>query len=348
MKQTILTIFAVCCFWGNLSAQLGGQHTYPFLRLPISARATALGGTPIVTFDEDANLAALNPALLNPTMHRRVSFQHQWLFDGIGAGSVGYAHYVNKWNTTLHGGVQYVSYGEFQGADEVGNKTNTFKAADVATYVGAGRQLSEHLRIGANLRFVASRFEAYNATAIMADIAGVYLDTAKRFTATLVLRNAGTQLTTYQDTRETVPYELLFGVSKRLKHLPFRFSVIAQNLQQWGIRYDDPNAATATNLFGEPETGPSNFAKGIDNTFRHLIFNGEFLLGKREGVRIRFGYNHLRRSELSLDQYRSTAGFSAGIGIKINRFRIDYGWGAYHIAGAAHHIGISTDLDDFR
>ncbi len=347
MKQTILTTLVVVLLGSNLFAQLGGQHVYQCLRLPVSARASALGGTPIVTFDEDATLAALNPALLNPLMHHRISFHHQWLFDGISAGGFNYAHHVAPWKMTLHGGVQYVRYGEFKGTDEVGNTTAPFKANDMAVYLGAGRQLSEHLHVGANIRMVQSRIESYNSAGIMADIAGVYLDTAKRFTAALVLRNAGTQLTKYQDTREKLPYEVLFGISKRLKHLPFRFSIIAQNLQQWSIRYDDPNAVNTTNLFGETETGPSDFAKGVDNVFRHLIFNGEFLLGKREGLRIRFGYNHLRRSELGLDQYRSTAGFSAGVGIKINRFRIDYGWGSYHIAGASHHIGISTDLDDF-
>jgi hypothetical protein len=85
----------------------------------------------------------------------------------------------------------------------------------------------------------------------------------------------------------------------------------------------------------------------LDNLFRHLIFNGEFLFGATENFRIRLGYNHLRKSELSVRNYRSLAGFTAGMGVKVSRFRIDAGYGAYHLAGGVFHLGIGTNLKEF-
>ncbi|MBK8557102.1 MAG: hypothetical protein IPL65_15615 [Lewinellaceae bacterium] len=129
--------------------------------------------------------------------------------------------------------------------------------------------------------------------------------------------------------------------------MPFRFSVIAHHLTQWQIRYDDPNAQDNSVLLFGGDTQQSKGNPGIDNFFRHFIFNGEFLLGANESFRIRLGYNHLRRRELSVNNYRSLAGFSGGIGVKISKFRIDVGYAAYHLAGGVLHVGIGTNLRDF-
>ena len=61
----------------------------------------------------------------------------------------------------------------------------------------------------------------------------------------------------------------------------------------------------------------------------------------------RWRYNHLRKRELTVRNYRSLAGFSGGVGIKINRFRVDFGYASYHLAGGVVHLGIGTNLKDF-
>jgi hypothetical protein len=49
-----------------------------------------------------------------------------------------------------------------------------------------------------------------------------------------------------------------------------------------------------------------------------------------------------------LDNIRSLAGMSVGLGFKIKQFRLDYGMAFYHVGGTVHHIGITTDIDEFR
>ena len=100
-------------------------------------------------------------------------------------------------------------------------------------------------------------------------------------------------------------------------------------------------------LFGEEQPKENKASAAIDNFFRHLVFNGEFLLGKNEGLRLRLGYNHLRKRELTVRNYRSLAGFSGGVGVKIKRFRVDFGYASYHLAGGVVHLGIGTNLRDF-
>jgi hypothetical protein len=118
-------------------------------------------------------------------------------------------------------------------------------------------------------------------------------------------------------------------------------------LQQWQIRYDDPALQQSEFISFTGEEQKKSGSPVVDNFFRHMIFNGEFLLGKHEGFRLRVGYNHLRKRELSVNNYRSLAGFSAGVGVKVSRFRVDFGYSVYHLAGGVVHLGIGTNLREF-
>jgi hypothetical protein len=349
MKRLIPVLLGVCTlFTFPLSAQItGGQHVFEFLALSPSARITALGGAQITVRDDDVMFAAANPAALNASMAGRISFNHNFFLSDIQHGYVAYADHLPKLGFTVFGGLQYMSYGKLQQADEFGNITGSIKASETAFTLGAGRRLSERLSLGLNLRFAVSTLDVYQSSGLAADAGMLYVDTARQFTAALVLRNYGTQITTYSGNREKMPSDLQFGLSKKLKYLPFRFSVIAHHLTEWNIRYDDPNAQQESVLLFGGDQQASKGSPKIDNLFRHLIFNGEFLFGAKESFRIRLGYNHLRRKELTVNSYRSLAGFSAGVGVKVSRFRIDVGYASYHLAGGVLHFGIGTNLRDF-
>ncbi len=346
-----LPIILICVFFNScLIAQVGGDHIYEFLNLSPSARITGLGGTLIAVKDDDVALAYGNPAVLNPEMHQQLSFNYNFHLAGINNGYAAYGHHVQPWDMTFHGGIQFINYGTFDATDEFGQINGTFKASEYAITLGASRQLYEKLSLGANIKVVTSQFETYNSLGLVADLAAFYRDTSGRFSASLVVRNAGAQLTTYRDNnRESIPLDVQLGVSQRLKHLPFRLSVTYQKLNRWNILYDDPNQVDETLLLGD--SAPKERSKlsiNVDNFFRHLVFGGEFLFGKKENFRLRFGYSHFQRKELSVANFRSLSGFSFGLGLKISRFRIEYGRRFYHLAGALNHLSISTNLKEFR
>jgi len=173
-----------------------------------------------------------------------------------------------------------------------------------------------------------------------------YFKDSSSFIMSLCIKNAGAEITTYNGTRFGTPLDVQVGISKKLKHLPLRVSVTGHQLHRLNARYDDPNKQQQTDIFGE-EVKVNKFSQSVDNIFRHLIFSGEFMLGKNQNLRLRASYNHLRRKELSLSTFRSMAGFGLGFGIKVNAFKLDYGLGYHHIAGATNHISISTDLGKF-
>ena len=348
MKNKVLVFLGLCLAFSGLQAQVeGGRYVYEFLELSPSARATALGGRLPSVRDKDLSLSFLNPAALNAENHNNVSLQQNAHISGITHGTVAYAYHIAPKKLSLMGSIEHVSYGQFEGYDEVGQATGSFSASELALGLGASYQASDKWSFGLQVKGVFSRYEAYSSRGWAANLGMIYQDTAKRFSMGFVLKNIGQQLKSYHPDQEkyALPFDMQLGLSQQLKYLPLRISVVAHHLDRWDIRYEDPALVQENSLLGTEEPQNNDFGEGVDNFFRHLNFNLEFLLGP--SLRLRLGYDHLRQREMSIENLRSLAGFSAGIGFKLYKFRFDYGLANYHLAGTVHHFGVSTRLQDF-
>ena len=350
MKQFLLTLLFMVLVFTSHAQRLGGQRVFEFLNLSPSARITALGGQLLAVRDSDLASAYHNPALLNPEMDKQLSFNYNFYAANIGSGYAAYAQYVDKLDMTFHGGIQFLDYGTFDQTNEFEQNLGTFEAAEYAINIGASRQLYENLSVGANLKFITSQLESYNSTGLALDLGAYYRDTSSNFSAALVIRNAGWTLSSFRENnREYLPFEINLGIAQKLKHLPFRLTINYRNLDQWNILYDDPNVEDEGPLLGDIGSSERSwFAVNVDNFFRHLSFGGEFLFGKKENFRVRAGYNHQRRAELKVAEFRSLTGFSFGVGMKVSKFRIEYGRAVHHLAGGVDHLSISTSINEFK
>ncbi|THH40391.1 type IX secretion system protein PorQ [Neolewinella litorea] len=331
-----------------LLAQIGGISAYEFLNLPNSATVSALGGHHIAVQDDDLSLAARNPSLLNPSHNGALQLSHAFLPAGINNSFLAYARHREDLRTTFSAGLQYVGYGnDLVRRDPTGQDLGTFSAADYSVTVGAARSIEERLTVGLNVKVIASQLAGYGSLGMGMDAAVHYRDTSGRFGITLLARNFGRQLTHYaaDGRREPMPFELQAGLSRELKYLPFRFSVVYRYLDRWNVLYDDPEAADDFQLLspdGE-ETGVRGpGALFFDNLARHFVFSGELLIGKQRNLRLRAGYNHGLRRELRLSEFRSAAGYSFGFAWNTRRFRLAYGRGTYHLGGGVNQITLGT------
>jgi hypothetical protein len=348
MNKHILWI-AFLVVANQIFAQVGGEHVYEFLNLSSSARVTGLGGHVIaVQDDSDVVLGYNNPAALNPRMHQELSFNYNFYLADVNSGFFSYGHHLEKWDVTLSGSAKFINYGEFQAANVQGTIEGTFKASETAIVLGASKRLYEKLTVGVNGMLISSRLAEYSSIGVNSDVGFIYSDTSKQFNIALVAKNLGRQITRYNTESEFLPFDLQLGISKRLAHLPFRWSVIYHNLHRWNITFDDPNSEESTLFLIDDQGGDSKSDVFFDNLARHLVFNGEFIFGKRENFRIRLGYNHQRKRELSLEQLRSAAGFAFGLGLRFKRFGIEFGHGFYHVAGGTNHVSITSNLKTFK
>lgn len=339
VKKLILPILLLPI---SLFAQIGGRHVYDFLNLTPSARVIALGGVNVSTIDEDVNFGYQNPALVTDSMDKQVSLSFANYLTDIGYGYASYSQRI-KGIGNFHSGVHYVSYGTLQGADEFGNLTGEFKAGEFAWVIGLSRAY-KRFHYGANLKFISSTLATgYSSTGIAADLGASYHSRDRLFSSGLVLRNFGTQLSTYTDVgeREPLPFEVIMGMSVKLKYMPLRFSLTATNLEHPNLIFEDPNPTPQFDLAGNL-IEPENIT--LDNIFRHFVFGGEFLLGN--ALRLRAGYNHLRRQELRAENRAGLTGFSLGVGIRVSRLAFDYGYSSYGANSVfnAHLFSLSMNL----
>jgi hypothetical protein len=342
---SILIVFTLMMLLPALHGQPGGK-AFQFLEVTNSARVAALGGEAIAVHDKDLDLPYHNPALLNTDMQHHLVLNYVNYFAGI---NYGYASAATRFGKgTLAGAIHYLNYGKFEGADETGAMTGTFKAADYSVNVLYSRPLDSLWTVGFTVKSIFSDLESYNSTAIALDAGITYYNPDSRFTAGLVMRNAGWQVSTYyaNGAHEPLPFHIALGISQGLKYAPLSFYVVADHLEKWDLRYTtEADKEKQVDPFTGETTSESDFDVLFDKFMRHVIVGTEIKLG--QNLVLRAGYNYRRRQEMKIDTKPGMVGFSWGIGIKVSKFRISYGRPAYHLAGGGNYFSFSMNLDEF-
>ncbi|MGC9470068.1 MAG: type IX secretion system protein PorQ [Bacteroidales bacterium] len=326
----------------HLSGQTGGTATYTFLGLPATARIAALGGKMVAVKDGDLNLSFSNPSLLTKEMEYQLVLNMADYFAGISYGYASFALPSGTWGNRAVG-IQFINYGRFTEADETGVITGQFRASEYAFHLMWSKDIDSLLTIGITLKPVFSVFERYTSLGLATDLGATYHRPENGFTASLVIRNLGTQLFTYHGITEPLPLEIMLGASYKPEHAPFRFIFLLHHMERYTLTYQT-EAENSVNAGSSPTDNPSGLEKAAENLMRHLIAGVEFM--PLDNLYLRLGYNYQRRRELQVPTRIGTVGLSWGFGLKISHFSIAYGRATYHLAGASNHFTVTTRLND--
>lgn len=319
-------------------AQVGGRDAYQFLQMPTSPRQAALGGTNVTITGNDVNQVLYNPAALNSSMNNMLAANFGSYYGDISLGAAAYAHQLKN-GRNFHVGVTYLGYGSIDGYDENGVNTGSFSGSDVAFSVGYAQPLNNtNFSVGANLKAISSSLENYNSFAVAADIAGLYQNEDTGWTVGLTFKNLGGQLSSYEDTRESLPFEAVVGVSKLLENVPIRWHFSLENLQQWDVSFSNPNRSEI-DLENNVTQEKVSFA---NNVMRHVVFGVE--LFPKKNFNIRLGYNFRNGEEMRILEQRHFAGLTAGFGLQVKRFKIEYAHNRFTLAGNTNLFGLSVKL----
>jgi hypothetical protein len=338
MLRKIISIF--CLLLTTLSfSQVGGETTYQFLNLISSPRQAALGGRVLTNVDYDVTQGLFNPATINVEMDNQLAVNYSSYLGGISYGTASYAYTIDRRTQTFHAGVTYINYGSFDGYDEAGNSTGSFTGNEAALSFGYATQIGySDFYFGGNVKLITSKLEQYNSLGAAADLGLIYIDVELDFNAAFVVRNLGTQITTYAGLNERIPFEVAFGMSQRLENVPIRWHVTFENLQEWPISRPNP-ARTTSDLSGNQSSEKVGF---LGQVIRHTIVGAE--LFPEGGFNIRLGYNFRRGEELRIVDQRNFSGLSAGISIKMNKMRFSYTHAKYTSAANSNFFGLQIDL----
>ena len=334
-----LLLFLLFLFFTVSYAQIGGKYTYQFLNLVTSPRQAALGGKTVTIYDDDVNQAHYNPATINAEMDNHLALNYGSYFGEVTYGTASYAYTYDRHLQTFQVGVNYVNYGKFDGYDENGLATSPFTGSEIALSFGYAYNVPyTNLFLGANGKLISSTLESYNSFGGAVDLGAILIDEANDVNWALVVRNIGTQFTTYNDTNEKLPLEIMAGVSQELENVPIRWHLTLDNLQQWNVSFANPNQSQTSLDGSSTEEKVSVFG----NALRHVIFGVE--LFPKKSLNIRLGYNFRRAEELLVLEQRNFSGISVGFGLKINKLKFNYSYSRYTLAANTSLFGLTLNL----
>lgn len=308
LRKKITIIFFV------ISSVIFSQNVYNFLKLDVSPRAAALGGS-FVSNNDDPNVIFYNPAGINFNQNNQISISFLKHLLDINSASLVFIKEI-KSTGKFSAAVKYINYGDFTKADPSGLELGHFGANDIAFSLGYGNKLDENFYYGLNFKLIYSGIENYSSTAYAFDFGLHYEIPDKFWNFGFSILNLGSQINSYFNIKEDLPLDIRLGISKQLEKVPMRFYFSFNNL-------DDKQS----NFFAR---------------FKNLTFGSEIKLGK--SFKLRIGYDSEKRKELKIGTTAGLAGFNIGFGFNAASYIIDYAYSSMGSIGALHRIGISTNL----
>ena len=314
MKR-VLTFLYIICSAALLHAQDAGA-AFQFLQLPSSSHAAALGGDNTSIIEDDVTLAYHNPALLANVSGSTLSFNYMSYLQRTHVASAAYNMLVGD-RSELAFGAHYLNYGSMKNTDAEGNIIGNFSAKDMALMTTYSFDFSDRLSGGVTGKLIYSNYEQVYSLAVGVDLGLNYYNPETMLSVSVVARNLGGQVKTYDCTQESLPFNLLVGFSKTLAHAPIRLSLTLTDLNRWQAE---------------------DFYNTGDDSWKALLLK-HFILGAdifpTPNTYVSLGYNLLLRSELKHNTKRSLEGFSIGGGIQTQRIKVGLSYGKYHIAASS-------------
>lgn len=310
---------------------------YNFLSVPVSSHVYGLGGHNLTIIDDDINLVEQNPALLGPEFDHQVGLNYMRYIGDTNFAGLRYGQGVSE-HGAFAAGIQYFGYGNIQGADIDGTMTGTFSASDIAFNVTYSHDISSKIRGGITVKYLYSKYEAYSAGAVAADLGVNYFDPDHEFSASLVAKNLGGQVKKFNEYKDDLPWDIQVGVSKMLGHAPIRLHITAYELARWNSPYykiEDVN---------NPNSGFVKKEAFGSNLLRHLVFAADVL--PTDNLYLGIGYNYRTRTDMATYKRDFMSGLSICGGLKVRAFGLGAAFARPHTGATTFMFNLTTSIGE--
>src|SRR5574344_207574 len=310
MKKIVFTLFFAVI--SAYSAAQESQTDYIFLRRPVSAHAAALGGDNTTIIEDDPTLIFGNPALASSVSDKTINLNYMTYMEGTKTASASYVKAIKERGTLAFLG-QYMDYGNIKEVTSDNVETGTFSAKDIALAGTFAYELSDKFVGGVTAKMISSSIAGYSSFAMGVDLGINYYNPDNELSISAVALNLGGQLKAYDDEYESMPFDMQVGITKRLANAPFRFSYTLTRLTNWDQGF-----------------------------IKHCVFGVDLLLSKT--FYLAAGYNPRRNDEMKVSGSSHGAGWSFGGGLQLERFKVQFAYGKYHVSSTSLLFNVSYCL----
>jgi len=288
---------------------------FNFLRYQSNARNAALGGS-VIALENDAAAFLFNPSLISKVEDKQMQVTFLKHVLDINSGNVSYIN-QNEYGS-FAAAVGFTTYGSFDYADKIGNRTGTtFTASDLTFGITYANKLDTNLYYGITAKYIYAGIEKVSTSALAFDVGLIYNLADGRTNFAVSILHAGTQLTKISNQSEPLPLDVRIGFNHRLRGLPLLFNFSFHHL------------ADETSSF---------FAR-----FKSFNIGGEFYIS--DNINLRLGYDNNVRNLTDAEVNKGLTGFSGGAGFNLDDFLIDYGFSRYGSSANLHRFSISFNIN---
>ncbi|MGH1365516.1 MAG: PorV/PorQ family protein [Calditrichia bacterium] len=316
MKKYIFSLLSAFLIATPLMAQSAGTTAFNFLKADYSARGAAMANN-LLAIKQDVNTMFYNPAGLYGIEQSQWSAGYTDHLLDFQAGQLLYARQGGPLGI-VGLGVIYFDYGSFDATDEFGDLTGeNASASEFAVAFSISNTLGDGFDYGVNLKYIYSSLDVYSAAGIAIDAGLIYnVPLGKDLRLGVSVSNLGIVYDTYTDVDDKMPVNLRVGFSKKLAHLPLLFSA---SLNDITLSSDD----------------------NVD-VLKRFSVGGEFDVSAV--LKFRIGYdNNVNQSVRPLSG-RNFGGVSAGLGLNVKSFRVDYAFSSGGDLGNQNRFGLTGNF----
>jgi hypothetical protein len=275
------------------------------LKIGLGARPVAMGEA-FVALADDLNTTAWNPSGLAQIQGSQAGFMHNIYLQDTSMEYLAYAQNLFT-GAGIGANVTYLNYGSLDKYDEVNGlpvAQGSFTPTEFTGTIGYGQWLMPGLAVGASLKMISQTIDTEQYTAVAVDLGGLYKTAVAGLQLGLAVQNLGTQLA-----GANLPQNLKVGAAYIL---PVKIST-----------HDTWNTLVDVNVpFGD--TSYTSVNVGTEYWYNQV-------------VALRVGYQIENTGDLG-----GVTGLTAGAGVKLAMFNVDYALVSFGDLGLTHQLALSV------
>ncbi len=338
MKKLILFELLSFFYYSANSQRIAESATFKFLNIATSSRHNYLGKAAIATFDENIDIGLANPALIQFNTKGKLMASSALYFTSV-YGNVAYSHNNYKFDIPFIVGVNFISYGKQIRTDVDGNILGEFFPNELSIYLAASKTY-KHYTFGLNTKLAYGNYYSAQIAGIAADFSMLYRDLDRDLYATILLKNIGYQFIGMSTINASMPFDIQLALSKRLKHLPFRFTIMAQDFHSWS----ETNTDTDYGIWPLNRYYSKNEMDIPTTILSHFVFGGEIYLGKV--IKIGASYDVKKSIEGRFEQFRGLNGLALGCGVYTKKYDFGYSYSKITPISVSHQFTFSMNMNE--
>ncbi|MCD4812426.1 PorV/PorQ family protein [bacterium] len=306
-------VIALACILTNGSVMADqtnyaiGEEAASELKIPLGAGPVGMGEA-FVGKADDVNATAWNPAGLAQITNHQAGFMHNIYLQETSLEYVAYAQQLFE-GAGAGVNVMYLNYGTMEKVDITSSGlpeiVGEFTPWLAAVTLGYGQTVMTDLSVGGSVKIVAQNIDEESYSAFAVDLAALYKVAAVEGLQTgLVIQNLGSQMGD-----ASLPMNIKAGAAYLLP-----------------IKANEGDALTAVLDINLPINDLNYFSANV---------GAEYIYNNLAAVRV--GYKIKDAGELD-----GLVGLTAGAGIKLQMFNLDYALVSYGDLGMTHQIMASV------